>query len=183
MTILKCSACETKFSWSFAEKGKWPDYCENPDCTTFIGNTRADNDIVMPSLRGAETKHYDDFYRKMEKGSEHRAELAAEFAGATPAEMSALKITNLNDRRDAEIAAMPVSNSVTKFMDANPNAAGFRGSEGLGYSAAVAQGPAPNAGARMMTTLRNHQASISGGVAVSDRPALETNQPGYRRRG
>ena len=183
MAVVKCSACGTRFKWSFAEKGKWPDYCENPQCETFIGNTRADNDIVMPSLRSATTKHNDDFYRQMEKGSEHRMHLAAEASGAPASEFSSLKITDLNDRRDAEIAAKPVQNSVTQLMAANPGIGGFQSNAGLGYSGYVQQGPEPNAGARMMTKLHGIHSDISKGSAVSNLPALETQQPGYRRRG
>lgn len=183
MAIVKCSACGTKFKWSFAKEGKWPDYCENPECDTFIGNTRSDTDIVMPSLRGANTKHNDDFYRQMEKGSEHRVHLAAEASGLPASELSDLKITNLNDRRDAEVAAIPVQNSVTQLMAANPGIGGFQGSAGLGYSGPVQTGPEPNAGARMMTKLSGMHNELSKGSAISNRPALETQQPGYRRRG
>ena len=183
MAVVKCTACGTKFKWSFAKEGKWPDYCENPECTTFIGNTRADNDIVMPSLRSATTKHNDNFYRQMEKGSEHRVHLAAEAAGVSASELSDLKITNLNDRRDAEVAAMPINNSVTQLMAANPGVGGFQSQAGLGYSGYVQQGPEPNAGARMMTKLGSYHAELSKGSAVSNLPALETQQPGYRRRG
>jgi hypothetical protein len=167
VAVVKCTACGTKFRWSFADKGKWPDYCDNPQCTTFIGNTRADNDIVMPSLRSATTKHNDAFYRQMEKGSEHRVHLAAEASGVPASELSDLKITNLNDRRDAEVAAMPVNNSVTQMMAANPGVGGFQSDAGLAYSGFVRQGPEPNAGARMMTRLRGVHADISKGSAVS----------------
>ncbi len=182
MTMVRCTTCGTKFSWSFAEKGKWPDYCENPECKTYMGTGRADDDIVMPSLKTAKSRFFDDYYRKMEAGSEFRAEKAAELTGATKEEMSGLKITNLNDRRDAEIAAMPVKNTVTDFM-AQTGQGGFQGGQGVEYSGPVQQGPFPNAGARTQTGLRGIHAQLTGGTASSDRPANEVLAPGYRRRG
>src|SRR5262245_38625226 len=107
--IIKCLACDEKFRWDFAAKKKYPDYC--PECGTFIGTNRHDADIVMPAILGARTKANDDLYRQMEKSSEYRAEQAAEMAGVPVSEMSALKITNLNDRRDAVDSAPPLTGS------------------------------------------------------------------------
>ncbi len=174
---LRCPDCRGKFPWN--AKKAWPRHC--PLCDADISNDRDDDDVVMPAFISARTKHHDNYYRNMEKGSEFRAEAAAELAGTTASEMSGLKITNLNDRRDAEIAAIPVKNPVSDLM--STGVGGFQGANGVAYSAGVQQGPAPNMGAQMMTKIRGHQTQISGGTAVSDRPALETQQPGYRRRG
>jgi hypothetical protein len=178
MTTIRCTACGVKFQWSFAEKGKWPDYCDNPECDTFIGTKRADDDVQMPAFLSARTKHHDTYYRNMEKGSEFRAEAAAELSGASASEMAGLKITNLNDRRDAEIAAIPVKNTVSDLMATGVG--GFQGADGLAFSAGTQQGALPNVGVRMMTKLPN---AFAGGKMAPDRPALETQQPGYRRRG
>jgi hypothetical protein len=54
---------------------------------------------------------------------------------------------------------------------------------GAEYSTQVQSGPHPNIGATMITKARDFHGKLSHGMAVSDRPALETQQPGYRRRG
>ena len=51
-----------------------------------------------------------------------------------------------------------------------------------GYSGAVAAGPEPNRGARVQSMVRQLHAEGMGWDKVGDRPALETQQPGYRRR-
>jgi hypothetical protein len=97
----KCPECGGKFPWE-PTKG-YPKAC--PLCGF---DTSIDEDataIVLPAFLSANSKANDKLYRDMEKGSEFRAHLAAETAGAPVSEMSALKITDLNDRRDAEISA------------------------------------------------------------------------------
>ncbi len=170
---LRCPECRGKFAWK-PDKGH-PRHC--PLCDADINNDRDDADVVCPAILKPKTAFIDNYYRNMEKGSEHRAELAAEAAGTSVADMSNLKITNLNDRRDAEIAAMPVNNAVSQLMATGIG--GFQGDNGAAYSAGVQSGVAPNVGASMMTKLPN----VFGGKMAPDRPALETQQPGYRRRG
>lgn len=183
--ILKCPVCEKKYRWN-AGAEEAPQYCPNPDCD-WEDVKRADDDIVMPFIRtSGKTSQVDKMYRDMEAGSERRVEMAAELAGTSKDEMSGLKITNLNDRKDAEIAAPNVVNAVTQHMEAmNARGAkfGFGGGDALGYSGAVQAGPAPNAGAKMRSQLHAHHTTLSRGAAVSDAPALETQQPGYVRRG
>lgn len=128
--ILKCPDCEQKFKWTFSDESRWPDHC--PLCGEFMGIDKDDTVIVMPSLRSARTDANDKVYRDMERGSEQRVHLAAEAAGCSPAEMSSLKITNLNDRRDSEIAAMPVQNTVTQHMDSMNARGGQFGFSGMG---------------------------------------------------
>ncbi len=177
--VVRCPACRKKFAWKSGTD--LPDEC--PLCDAKVGSDRPDDEIVMPSLRSARTSVADRVYRDMEKGSEHRMHLAAEVGGGTATDYSSLKITDMNDNlRAGDIAAKEVSNPVTQFM-AQTGIGGFTGGQGVGYSGAVQTGPSPNAGARMRTTLQQHHATISHGAAVSDVPALETQQPGYRRRG
>ena len=144
-------------------------------------------EIAMPFLKtSGKTAATDKLYRDMERGSEIRAQAAADQLGVPVSEMSGLKMTDLpTGRKPGENSAPPLSVSpeFSQFTASNPNTMGFRGADGVGYSGAVQSGPAPNAGARMRTALQGHHAQISGGTAVSDRPALETTQPGYRRRG
>lgn len=183
--ILKCPACEDKFKWDFAAQSKWPKAC--PLCGVSMGEEVPDDEIRMPALRSARTKATDESYRQLEKSSEHRMEQAAQMAGVSASDMSALKITDLKTNIVPGESYMPeVRNEVTQSMDqikARGGQIGFTGAAGSEYTGAVQTGPLPNAGAKMRTALQNHHASLSHGFAVSDRPALETTQPGYRRRG
>lgn len=176
-----CPACKGKFPFN-ADEGM-PSSCPLVGCD-YVAPRRADDDVVMPFIRSAKTKATDTTYRQMETASEHRAEQAAEMIGVPVSEMSGLKMTNLNDaRREGDIAApLPVAEMANLGMRSLGD--GFNMSQrGLEFSQGVSQGPVPNAGARMRTALQNHHGALTGGVGVSDRPAAETMQPGYRRRG
>ena len=200
---LRCPVCRVKMPWD--PTAGFPEFCPNISCESRIAHDRDDSDVVMPFYRSAATKANDDLYRQMEKGSEFRAQAAAEQLGVPVSEMSDLKITNLNSTRYSnDVAAVPVNNDVTRAManikQMNPNAAvGFSGSEGIGYSSAVQTGPHPNIGAQMRTAIQNaHPQAVQQHCVgkdeqgrrvvpstdvVSERPANETMQPGYRRRG
>jgi hypothetical protein len=180
---LRCQTCREAFPFD-PKTEDWPDKC--PLCGTHVGfNDRADDDVCMPSIRTARAAATDKVYRDIEAGSEERAKAAAEMTGASVEEMSSLKISNLNSTlRAGDIAAPPVTpqnNQVLAFME-QTKVGGFQGN-GAEWGSAVQTGPEPNAGARMRTALQSHHTNVSGGAAVSDRPALETMQPGYRRRG
>jgi len=157
-----------------------PDLCEL--CGAKVGHDRADDDIVLPFIRNhGFTKSVDDVYRQMEAGSITRTEIAAAMTGASVAEMSSLKITNLKDnQRPGDIPAVVPNNPVSELMASAPQF-GFQPAAGLQFSQSTSQGPEPNAGAKMRTMLQNQHAA--SGHAISDRPANETLQPGYRRRG
>ena len=175
---LRCPDCRGKFPWQ--PSAPTPRFC--PLCSTDMGEAKDDSVICVPAFLSAKTKNNDKHYRDLEKGSETRAELAAGVAGVPVSEMSDLKITDLKTVHAGEAPVKEVVNPVTQFM-AQTGIGGFRGSDGSGYSGAVQTGPFPNAGANMRTALQNQHARLTGGAGVSDRPALETVQPGYRRRG
>lgn len=188
--VLKCPECEDKFRWEFADEQRWPKAC--PLCKADMGGDDDDSVICMPALRGAATKAHDALYRQMEHGSEVRAEAAAEKLGVPVSDMANMKMTNMLDGRKPGESYAPElpSNPVTEHMaavNAQGGQFGFAGSNGVGYSGSVQTGPAPNAGAKMRTALQQQHARatahMSGGPAVSDRPALETTAAGYRRRG
>lgn len=110
--LLKCPACREKFRYDVTDG--WPDQC--PICKTDINNHRDDDDIVCPAFLSQKSKNNDSVARQVMDGSETRAELAAAMAGVPVSEMSGLKITDLNDRNDAEYAAKDVVNPVTQRM-------------------------------------------------------------------
>lgn len=166
--ILKCPECNTKYRWNAGIETA-PEFCPNPECE-WADTKRADDDVVMPFIRSARTNANDKLYRDMEKGSEVRAEKAAEMAGCSAADMSALKITNLNDRKDAEVAAMPVQNAVTQHMEQmNQKGGQFGfGANGSEWAAGVSDGSvtvngkvtkgiSPRAGASALGTIQRLQ--------------------------
>lgn len=159
--VLRCPACREKFKYDVA-KG-WPDNC--PLCKTDINNYRADDDIVCPAFLSQKSKNNDAVVRQMMDGSEQRAEMAAALAGVPVSDMADLKITNINDRRDAEIAAMPVINPVTQqmaAMQARGMPTGFgAGADTSGIASGaitvngrIRQGIAPRAGVSAMDHLK-----------------------------
>lgn len=196
--VLRCPECRGKFPWQPSRPH--PRHC--PLCDEYIGIDRADDDIVMPFIRSARTDATDKVYRDMERGSEFRAQVAAEMAGVPVSEMSGLKITNMNDCKAGDISAPPLTGSARELenlVHAHPGTVGHV-NNGVEYSAAVQQGPHPNMGARMRTLTQQSHADMVrqhavGRDADTGRPVVpstavvseiltnEVMQPGYRRRG
>lgn len=174
---LRCPDCRKAFKWEPTKAT--PRFC--PLCDADMGEEKDDSVISIPAFLSARTKATDKVYRDTESASQVRAEKAAEMAGVSVSDMAALKITDMRDNaHEGEISAVPVVNDVTRQMDliqARGGQAGFAGSAGSEYSSAVQTGPFPNMGAKMRSAI--HAANGS----VSERPALETQQPGYRYRG
>ncbi len=177
---LRCPDCLGKFPWD----NDLPEPRVCPLCRSDLGEPKDDNVVCLPAFLSNKTKGTDALYTQLEKGSEFRAEKAAELAGCSPSEMAGMKITNLQTGlREGDVAAQKVENPVSQFMDQNPQAGGFKGTDGVGYSGAVQAGAFANMGAKTRTMLQEHHGRITGGNAVSDRPGLETAAPTYRRRG
>lgn len=174
--LIRCPLCRDKFSHDATKP--FPDEC--PSCHEFIGSGRDDTVITMPALRSAATKANDDVYRQMERSSEHRAEQAAQMAGVPVSEMSDLKITNLRDNKGYGDVMAPPPPNLGSFGGGAPVPMPMQLSDPMRASALSSQGPHPNAGARTQTLVRQMHANT--GQFVGDRPALETEMPGYRRR-
>jgi hypothetical protein len=168
--VLVCNACRTRIPF----QGEWPDEC--PGCGMDTSLPERD-EVALPAFISPKKAATDKVYRDIEAASESRAQAAADMLGTSASEMSDLKITNLNDRRDAEVAAMPVNNAVTHHMDlmrARGLPTGFGAPVDFG---AVSSGVEPNAGARARVRLQRALPPI----ASAPEP-LEVMQPGYRRR-
>lgn len=181
---LKCPDCHGKFPYIVSDG--WPRFC--PLCGSDINNDRADDDIVMPFIRSSVTRNNDALYRQMEEGSAVRAEEAARLAGTSVEEMSGLKITNLNSTKHAGDIAAPEPVAAMANLGVSSAASLFKGSNGAEFSQSVQvpvmpSGKDANMGAKMRTAMQGYHAERTGGTGVFDRPALETTQPGYRRRG
>lgn len=156
---LRCPFCRDAFPWE--SDLPWPKAC--PLCAEAIGiPDRGDNGVVMPFIRSPRMKQTDKIYRDMEVGSEVRAEKAAELTGSSVADMSALKITNMNDgMRAGDVASMEAraaDEAMKRLQAASPAPVGFT-PNGSGYSDGVSSGAInvngrittgiePNAGAR-----------------------------------
>jgi hypothetical protein len=195
---VRCPGCRGAFPWDPALD--LPERCPLPGCTYVAKPKEVDENGVIvisaPFIGSAKTKAADGCYRELEESSARRAELAAEMAGVPVSEMSHLKVTNIRDTKEGEIAAMPVVNAVTKQMDFIKSRGGQIGfganavefGPGINSGAVVlngqpiANGVAPSAGAHMRKMLHRHHEELSRGSATSDMPALETQQPGYRHR-
>ena len=156
--LLRCPVCRQKFKYDVSEG--WPDFCPMPDCKADINNRRRDDEICMPAFLSDKSKRNDKVARDIMDGSEKRAEMAAVMAGVPTAEMSGLKVTDLNDRNDCQFATKDVVNPVTQHM-ASMQAAGMP--VGFGNNAnAQAQavqahsGVAPYAGLRQRNIMQKH---------------------------
>ena len=174
--VLKCPACEKKFKYDVSDG--WPDFC--PLCATKMGNDRPDDEIVMPAFLSLKTKKIDGVARQVMDGSETRAGLAAAMAGVPVSDMSALKITDLNDRNDTQFAAREVVNPVTQQMDMirqRGGSIGFGNAEAQNFAAAAhADGFAPHAGAREMKRLQR----VMSPIGQAPLPLEISNNPNYR---
>jgi hypothetical protein len=132
----------------------------------------------------------DNLHRDMEDGEKFRANIAMEKFGLDSAEARAMVSTNsIDSLREGDISAIQVSNPVTQAMAAAPQAFGFQGghAQGAALSPIVQGGMYPNAGLRALQQVRESHPSMvasSGHMAASQSsvPALETQQPGYRKR-
>lgn len=179
---LKCPECEEKFLHDMTQG--WPEIC--PICDAHVGMGDKP-EIALPAFLSPTTKATDGLYRAMEEGAEHRVTMAAEQLGVPRSELADMRITNMRDNmKVGEIAAVPPPPSpVSMAMDQNPSVYGFR-HDGAVVSQGTMDGPNPNAGAHFQQVLRRHHVANAdprqAHLVSSERPALETQQPGYRSR-
>jgi hypothetical protein len=174
--LLRCPACREKFKYDITHG--WPDNC--PLCDTDINNRRRDDEVCMPAFLSQKSKNNDKVARDIMDGSVQRAEMAAVMAGTSPDEMSGLKITDLNDRRDDQFATKDVVNPVTQHMQSMQAAGmpvGFGGpSEAMSRAAAAHTGDAPYAGLRE----RNRLQRLLPTMGQAPLPLQISNNPNYR---
>lgn len=157
----RCPDCRQTFPWDTAEKA--PNLC--PHCGYSYAD-RDENVVYMPNILSAKTKSIEAVARGVMDGSEVRAELAAEAAGCSVSDMSALKVTNLNDGRHSEFATKDVSNPVTQVMAQAPGLTGFQ-PNGAAFAAGTSQGPYARAGANIATRMTNLHQSHKQVLATS----------------
>ena len=173
--LLKCPACREKFKYDVTNG--WPDEC--PICKTDINNRVPDNVVVVPAFLSQKSKNNDKVARDIMDGSEKRVELAAAMAGTSPDEMAGLKITNLNDRKDAQFALPEVNNAVTQRMaemQARGMPTGFGVAEAQNFATQSHTGPEPYAGLRA----RNRVQAALPPIGQAPLPKQITENPNYR---
>lgn len=162
---VRCPSCRKAFPWDPAID--LPSRCPLPGCD-YVAKPKGEViEIAAPFIRSQKTTRTDASYRELETSSAIRAELAAQAAGVPVSEMSHLKVTNIRDTKEGEIAAMPVVNDVTRQMDMIKQRGGVVGFGGQamdtgtatgavtmrdanGNPTKVIQGIEPRAGARAM---------------------------------
>lgn len=152
---LRCPICRQAFAWN--DSSQFPDNCLL--CHEFIGPD-PDRDVTvipMPFIKSAKTKQNDELYRSMEKGSEVRAELGAQAAGCSVSDMSALKMTDMNDnQREGDIAAkLAPDDSSAKFFQSNgAEYAAGTASGAITVNGQVTTGIQPRAGMQAMSKIQ-----------------------------
>lgn len=154
---LRCPKCRQAFKWDNPKAG-FPDHCLL--CKEFIGVEQPDDGVVvipMPFIRSAKTGKTDKLYRDMEKGSEVRAQLAAEAAGCSVSDMSALKMTDMKDnQREGDIAAklVPDKQDGQYFQPNGAEHAAGTATGAITINGQVHTGIEPRAGVRAMTSIQ-----------------------------
>ena len=173
-----CPECSRQFTYDHhpsVAADPLPRFC--PHCG-FDSQGEFETALSAPAIGRGMVQRTDNLQRAAEQGAEFRADIAREKFGLDADAAAMLKDTS----------AAPVNNAVTQHMAALPNGSvGFNPTNAAAYASAVSSGPYANAGARTMQGLRSqHQAFVAGaghaGATSSELPALETVQPGYRKR-
>lgn len=138
---IRCGLCREAFPWEL-DSG-YPETCRC--CGGFIGVPPDAPEVAAPYISTAQKRGTADaVYRDMEQKSEMRAQLAAEAAGVSVAEMSHLKMTNMKDNlREGDTAQTNSLNPTQTQMDRQ---ATFGSTAGLAAAQGTRTGPLPNAG-------------------------------------
>lgn len=180
----RCPFCKGLFWVEIASrnaKASLPEEC--PLCQN-TGTRTAPVDTsppVAPYLALGKSKAADAYYRAQEEASVERVRMAAAMTGESEASLSDLKITNMKDHMEVgEIAAMPVSNEVSKVVDQHPSMFGLQTrpeavQQAAGYAAAAHTGLIPYAGAGAQHHTRQFHSTFGTHTAanMSDNPSLE----------
>lgn len=187
MRTYRCSACEGQFDFMHHPADEPPPrFC--PLCGFDTEGEAPTPVLATPHLAGVAGKAGDAVWKAEQQGADFRADYAQHTMGLDKEAADQLRITDMKDNlRAGDTSNIPIVNPVSTFMAANPGLGGFANTDYSGHSSAVQSGPFPNAGAQAMAFVRGQHASFTAGAGhagpvMSERPALETQQPGYRPR-
>lgn len=153
---LQCTICGEKFSHRGQEL---PDEC--PVCHGYIG-VDGKPEVAAPRISLSANRSPDKMYRDMEKGAEHRINLAAEHTGLPASEFSDMKHTNmLDNRKEGETSFIPhqMPQGMTASFDH-----GHQPEQIANYKANIASGPHARQGASQISTINNLHARHGGAI-------------------
>ena len=109
---LKCRLCGETFRWVGDE---FPDECQV--CFQYIGND-GKPEVAAPYIALGAAKNGDNVYKAMEKGAEHRINVAAENLGIDRSELSDMKMTNMQDNaREGESTEPKLTSKQNEIMN------------------------------------------------------------------
>ncbi len=109
---LQCTICAERFIWTEPD---FPDEC--PVCHQYIGIS-GKPEVAAPFIGFKASKSADNVYRAMERGAEHRMNVASEKLGIPVSELSDMKISNMRDNaRVGEDSAPPLSSGAQEIMN------------------------------------------------------------------
>lgn len=185
----RCPSCKKEFTYLQhpSDAPVAPRFCPVCGFDTEAEDQALEGVIGAPHIARPIAGIVDRNYREMEAGAEHRANMARE-QGLDDAAANDLKLTDMRDNvQVGESSVVPITNDITRVMDATPGVTGFTGANGAGFASTVSQGAFPNAGARAQNDLRRlHserlQNSGHAGAVSSIVPTLETQSPFYKSR-
>jgi hypothetical protein len=127
--------------------------------------------VVRPAVISLKTRVTDKVYRDIERGSQERAEIAAQVTNSSVDEMKSLVISNLRDsQREGEMAAIGAEDAQRR-IEANTRAPVGHTGNASGFSDGVASGAVsingqvytgiePNAGARAVAEVQSRMSGL-----------------------
>lgn len=125
-----------------------------------------DNVIAMPAFLSDRTRSIDGTARAIQDGGDTRAQLAADLAGCSVADMSGLKVPD-----PSKPPSINANSEVAQSMRAMPQATGFNPAAGAEFAAGTRQGPLPNAGAHFAGKIQSMHKSLERSLSVSGKRA------------
>lgn len=173
MIRIRCLLCREPFRWDTNDG--WPSHC--PVCNGYIGSDGND-EVATPFISKAQNKGPDRVYRDMEAKSEFRAQQAAELMGASAAEVSHLKMTDMKDNLRA--GDMAFSNNLNAQQQQMSNQMTLNPSLGIQASAGTNVGPEPRAGTRYIQEVLKPNHFKKSGAPVTNHPSIEFWKPAGR---
>lgn len=199
----RCAACQRTFAYDHhpsIDADPLPDECPYLDCQAYATPTPA---LVAPHLATKTiARTVDNLNRSMEAGAEFRAQVAMEQHGLTTAEANQLKLTDQKDHLhygDTSAPGGPSPEFQQMVANAPPQSWGMVNNPGIaaGMANVHQAGYHAHAGLRTMLQVRDYHAQhgaahvaaganvrapLANPTVISERPALETQVPGYKRR-
>lgn len=122
LVTYRCPDCKGNFDFLHHPTDEPPpERCEL--CGSYMGDEPQKAPVLRLNFGKEKNKVPDQVYRRMESASVARAEEAAELTGATAAEMSGMKMTNMRDNlREGDVTNISTADAALKRLS-TPTAA------------------------------------------------------------